>query len=284
MALVPLAAGPASAAPPGNDEVGGAIALNLGDRVTEDTTQATTNAGDDALNAACGAPVTEASVWYSYHPLVRGDVLLDASKSDYRAGIMVFQGTPTADSLIACGPGEVGLRLQGGQTYYVMAFSDTQGVDGGNLVLSLKNAPPPRVHVGIAKRGKASHSGAARLHGTYFCKGGVVFTDISAKIRQRAGRLKIQGEHGTQVRCNGKRHPWSMRIFSPTGTYAGGRAVAKVKIFACGILVCRHEGTTRQHITLVGHGPSRRGIGHPTTARQPRAHPLLGFQKHWPRG
>ncbi|HEX3929445.1 MAG TPA: hypothetical protein VHW64_01985, partial [Nocardioides sp.] len=71
MALVPLAAGPASAAPPGNDEVGGAIALNLGDRVTEDTTQATTNAGDDALNAACGAPVTEASVWYSYHPLVR---------------------------------------------------------------------------------------------------------------------------------------------------------------------------------------------------------------------
>ena len=65
---------------------------------------------------------------------------------------MVFDGTPTADSLIACGPGEVGLRARAGRTYYVMAFSDTD-VNGGNLVLTLQNAPTPRVHVSLAKRG-----------------------------------------------------------------------------------------------------------------------------------
>ncbi len=125
MALVPLAAGAANAVPPDNDEATGAVVLHLGDQVSEDTTQATTNAGDDALNANCGAPATNASVWYQYTPAKKRNVVLDTSASDYSAGLMIFQGTPTADSLIACGPGAVGIRARAGQTYYVMAFSDT---------------------------------------------------------------------------------------------------------------------------------------------------------------
>jgi len=81
-ALVPLSSGPASAAPPGNDEPAGAVALHLGDRVEQDTTQATTNAGDDALNANCGAPATKASVWYTYSPGASRKVLMDTSDSD----------------------------------------------------------------------------------------------------------------------------------------------------------------------------------------------------------
>src|SRR4249919_1053960 len=46
---------PALAAAPANDEVGGAVALSLGDHVTLDTTEATTTADDTALNANCGA-------------------------------------------------------------------------------------------------------------------------------------------------------------------------------------------------------------------------------------
>lgn len=282
VALVPLAAGPAMAAPPANDEYTGAVVLNLGDHVTEDTTQATTNAGDDTLNTNCGAPATNASVWYQYTPLVRGDVLLDVSQSDYSAGVMVFEGTPTADSLIACGPEEVGLRLQGGHTYYIMAFSDTDTI-GGNLDLSLTNAPAPKVHVSMDKHGTALKSSAAKVHGTYFCKNGEGFTDIGARLRQRAGRLKIQGSHDTQVVCDGKRHHWSMKVFSPFGTFAAGKAVGKVKIIACGILLCRHEGTARKHVTLGGVSPAnRRQAGHVPAAQHLRPHPLLGFSKHWP--
>ena len=95
-----------------------------------------------------------------------GAVVFDVTESDYSAGLMVFEGTPTADSLVTCGPGIVGLHAQGGQTYYVMAFSDT-AVNGGNLVLSLKKAPTPRAHVTLSKRGLAFHggAGAARIHG-----------------------------------------------------------------------------------------------------------------------
>src|SRR4029079_16538431 len=164
-ALVPLSSGPASAAPPGNDESAGAVALHLGDRVEQDTTQATTNAGDDALNANCGAPATNASVWYTYSPSVRRNVVLDTTASSYSAGLMVFRGAPKADSLVACGPGAVGLRARAGRTYYVMAFSDTD-VIGGDLVLTLQNAPTPRVHVTLAKRGGAVHGRAAKVHGT----------------------------------------------------------------------------------------------------------------------
>ena len=50
VALVPFAAGPASAAPPGNDVPAGAVALHRGDHVVQDTTEATTDALDEAVN------------------------------------------------------------------------------------------------------------------------------------------------------------------------------------------------------------------------------------------
>src|SRR3954462_12468287 len=86
MGLLPLAAAPASAAPPANDEPLGAVALHLGDRVVQDTSEATTNAQDSALNANCGAPATNASVWYTYAPNMDRTVVLDTTASDYSSG------------------------------------------------------------------------------------------------------------------------------------------------------------------------------------------------------
>jgi hypothetical protein len=283
VALVPLAAGAASAAPPGNDEAAGAVLIHLGDRVEQDTTGATTNAGDDALNANCGAPATNASVWYQYSPVVNHKVLLDVSESSYSAGLMVFRGTPTADSLIACGPGTVGIRARAGNTYYIMAFSDTD-VIGGNLVLSLKNAPAPRVHATVAKRGLAflGAAGAARIHGTYSCRHGENVAAVDARLLQRAGRLKIQAESGTRITCDGNRHHWSVRLVSPVGTYVAGRAVAKVTIFACGFLECRHA-TIKRHIHLAwASGSHRQWMTHPTAAPTLRLRPMLSRQRHWP--
>lgn len=282
MALVPLAAGPASAAPPDNDVPGGAVALNLGDTVTQDTSQATTDAGDAADNTNCGAPFTNASVWYSYTPDAKSNVVLDTSASSYEAGLMIFDGTPSADSLLACGPVAVGFTAHPGTTYTIMAFSDNE-VIGGSLVLSLKNAPTPTVHVKVAKGGVAFHGGGgARIHGTYRCTHDESFGGVTATLLQRAGRLKIQGQGGAEVRCNGKTHPWKARVVSPVGTYAKGHAQADVTIFACGILVCR-QAKASAHVTLAWAAHSRsRGMSHPSIARTEHPHPLLRNQRHWP--
>jgi hypothetical protein len=278
--LLPLAAAPASAAPPANDEPQGAVVLHLGDRVVQDTSEATTNTQDDALNANCGAPAVTASVWYTYSPGRDRMVVLDMTASDYSGGLLVFAGTPTAESLVTCGPGTVALRARAGETYNVMVISDTE-VNGGQLILSLKKPPPPpRVHVSVARRGVAFRGGAAQLHGTYFCKHGE-FAALSGTLLQRAGRLKIQAEFGKEIRCNGRRHHWSARLVSPVGTYAPGHAFARVRISACGIFVCRQDRSTR-HIPLAwaAGSPRERLIQPPTRTQPPR--PLVEHQRHWP--
>jgi len=281
VALVPLGAGAASAAPPDNDEVAGAVVLHLGDRVEQDTREATTNAADDALNTNCGAPATSASVWYQYSPTVKRNAVLDTSASSYSAGLMVFKGTPTPDSLVTCGPGAVGLRAQAGKTYYIMAFSDSE-VNGGDLVLTLQNAPTPHAHVAMAKGGVAFHGGAAKVHGTYSCTHGEGFAAVEAHLLQRAGRLKIQADSGTRVHCDGRRHRWSTRLVSPVGTYARGPALAKARIIACGVLECRQDKVKR-HIHLA-RAPSshRQWMAHPSAALSKPARPTVSRLGHWP--
>jgi hypothetical protein len=285
VALVPLAATSASAAAPGNDEPQGAVVLHLGDRVVQDTSQATTNAQDQALNASCGAPATNASVWYKYSPHDDHLVVLDGKASDYSTGVMVFLGTPTADSLVACGPGAIGLHAQAGETYYIMAFSDDPNVNGGTLVLSLKKAPPPpRVHISVAKRGVAFRggAGAARLHGTYSCRRGS-FAFLAGTLHQRAGRLKIRANIGKRLRCNGRHHHWSAQVVSDVGTYVRGNARAKVQIVGCGIITCRHDTSGRHHIHLAWarrRQPQR--LAHPSSGRSDGPRPLVQRQAHWP--
>jgi hypothetical protein len=280
VAFVPLTAGAASAVAPDNDESTGAVVLNLGDTVQEDTTEATTTPEDEALNAYCGAPATNNSVWYQYSPSVNRTVVLDTSGSDYSTGLMVFQGTPTADSVVTCGPVAVGLQAEAGATYSVMAFSDT-AVDGGNLVLSLESAPPPVMHMSLAKRGLAFHHGAAQVHGTYVCRHADDFAGVEAHLLQRAGRLKIQADSATSIRCDGARHRWSVRLVSQVGTYVRGRAVAKATIFGCGLVACAHQRVMHR-IHLAWAASSQRGwVGHPTTGLTvPR--PMLSTRSRWP--
>jgi len=139
-------AAPAFAAAPSNDEVGGAVALSLGDHVSLDTSDATTTADDATLNDACGAPATDASVWYTFTASDDAGVVVDASASDYSAGFMIFEGTPSADSMIGCGPLTAGFATSAGTTYTLMVFDDQQDgnpADGGDLELDVNAAPPP---------------------------------------------------------------------------------------------------------------------------------------------
>jgi len=275
-----MAAAPASAAPPGNDEPQGAVVLHLGDRVVQDTSEATTNRQDSRRNANCGAPATTASVWYKYSPRVDRRVRLDVTASDYTSGALVFAGTPTAGSLVACGPGVVALRARAGRTYNIMVISDTD-VNGGRLVLRLRKAlPPPRVQVSVARRGVAFRGGAARIHGSYLCRR-AEFAELGGTLFQRAGRLKIQSEFGKGLRCNGIRHQWSARLVSPFATYARGHALARVRIIACGAFECRRDRARRHiHLAQAAASPPQRSV-EPSNTRIERPLPLFERQRHW---
>lgn len=279
--LFPLAAAPAQAAPPGNDEAPGAVVLQLGDRVVQDTSEATTTPEDAALNANCGAPATNASVWYSYTSDRDRTLVLDVTTSDYSVGVLIFAGTPTADSLETCGPGVVTLGARAGVTYTMMVFADTS-VRGGRLVLSVDTPPPPpRVHVTVARSGVVLRDGAARLHGTFSCKGGV-FAGVNTRLFQRAGRLKVRGQSVGEVRCNGTRHEWSARVVSPVGTYAPGHALATVTIIGCGIFDCSRDKTSRPvHLSraVVSHRQPSMFL---STVGLPRPGPLAQLQRRWP--
>ena len=48
---------------------------------TLDTSQATTDADEAQLNALCGAPRTDASVWYQVTATASGGMVVDVSRS-----------------------------------------------------------------------------------------------------------------------------------------------------------------------------------------------------------
>src|SRR5947207_8039058 len=104
-ALIVLAsAGSAVTSAPSNESFAGAAPINaLPFSTTLDTTQATSDAIDEDANAQCGAPATEASVWYSFASAADQTVVADVSASSYSAGVIVVTGSPGAFNVVACG-------------------------------------------------------------------------------------------------------------------------------------------------------------------------------------
>src|SRR5919201_6219235 len=113
-------AAPALAAAPGNDTYSGRTvigAIPFSDSL--DTTQATTDADDSEANSHCGAPATDASVWYELTPASSATLVVDVSKSTYSAGVIVVTGSPGSFSLVNCGPRAVAFAASAGVTYAI---------------------------------------------------------------------------------------------------------------------------------------------------------------------
>ena len=247
---------PAFAAAPGNDLIGGATTASIGFSQVLDTTEATTDANDAQLNASCGAPATDASVWYTINLAADGGVVVDVSASDYSAGVLVGEGTLGALDTVACGPGTVGFFAAAGTTYYVLAIDDQQDGtgNGGALNISFNAAPPPpTVDVTIAPRGTVNaKTGIATLHGTYTCTDADSI-DIFGDVTQPVGRFAIRGSFeifdvGT---CDGSSHQWSADVFPENGKFAGGKTLTVAFSFACGAFECT-DGFTQQTVHLSG--------------------------------
>jgi hypothetical protein len=257
LSALAVSAPTALAAAPSNDTFSGATQVAIGFSETLDTTEATTDADDAEMNPfECGAPATDASVWYALQGSDQG-VLVDVSQSSYSAGVLVSTGSPGNFSFVTCGPGTVGFFAAAGTTYYVLAIDDQLdgGGNGGSLSISFNEIPPPpTLDITVNRFGTVNaRTGVATISGSYTCTNGD-FIDVSGEARQNVGRLvTIRGsffffDFGT---CDGAPHSWSADVFPESGKFAGGKAMTVTFAISCGPFDCA-TGYVEQKIQLRG--------------------------------
>lgn len=245
----------AFAAAPSNDTFANATVVSLGYSEVLNTTEATTDADDAQLNANCGAPATDASVWYAIDGTGAG-VIVDVSQSDYSAGVLVGVGSQGNLAIVACGPGTVAFYAEAGTTYYVLAIDDQQdgAGNGGNLSISFTELPPaPTLEISVNRYGKFNaHTGTATISGTYTCTGGD-FIDVFVEARQPVGRFVVvgTGEFIDFSTCDGAPHTWAAEVYPENSKFAGGKAMTVAFAYACGAFECA-SGYVEQKVQLRG--------------------------------
>jgi hypothetical protein len=237
------AAGPVLAAAPANDTYPNRQAIAVGFTDTVDTTEATTDAVDTEINANCGAPATDASVWYELTPSADMGIVVDVSASNYTAGVIIASGSPGSFTLENCGPGASAWSALSGVTYTILVFDDQfdGSGNGGTLEINVAEAPPPpEVTLTVNPRGTFnSQTGTATISGSVTCTGEAEFSFIDVFVRQKVGRLFIDGAGFIEgFTCDGTTQAWSVEAFPFNGIFKGGRAITVTFALACGPFQC----------------------------------------------
>jgi hypothetical protein len=241
---------------PSNDVFSGATVVTVPFSEVLNTTGATTDADDAQLNASCGAPATDASVWYVLTPAADAQVVIDVSQSDYSAGIAVGVGSQGNLSTVTCGPGTVSFNATALTTYYVLAFDDQfDGAgNGGSLNISFSEVAAPTLDAFTVDAFGSfdSRTGIATISGTYTCSNGDFLSGF-VDARQDAGRFTIFGNGSlfASGTCDGASHPWAAEVFPLNGKFAGGKAMTMTFAFACGPFNCA-TGYVEQTVVLRG--------------------------------
>jgi len=240
--LLGLMYGAALAAQPSNDGFAGATTATIGFNEVIDTSEATTDGDDAQLNESCGAPATDASVWYALQGSDRG-VVVDVSGSNYSAGVLVGVGSQGNLQTVACGPGTVTFFAMAGTTYYILAIDDQfdGGGNGGSLSISFTEVPPPpTVDITVDRFGSVNaKTGVAKISGTYTCSNGE-FIDVFVNASQNVGRFTISGfgSFFDSRTCDGTPHPWSADVLPQNGKFAGGKSLTMTFTDSCGPFEC----------------------------------------------
>ena len=255
LALALLPAAPAQAAAPSNDLAAFPTPISVGFSETLDTTEATTDADDAQANSVCGAPATDASVWYSLAPAADAGVVVDVGSSSYTAGVIVATGSPGSLDVLTCAPGAASFSATAGQTYLIMAFDDQLdgGGNGGTLTISVTEAAVPSLAVTVEPVGRVdARTGIATLRGTLTCTGSVLSL-AGLELHQAVGRFTISGftTLDTSAPCDGTTRPWTVQVSGTNGKFAGGRSAAVSFTFACGVTSCA-EGYETHRVMLKG--------------------------------
>lgn len=255
LALALLLAAPAQAAAPSNDLAAFPIPISVGFSETLDTTEATTDADDAQANSGCGAPATDASVWYSVAPVADASVVVDVGSSSYTAGVIVATGSPGGLSVVTCAPTAASFTATAGQTYLIMAFDDQLdgGGNGGTLTISVSEAEVPSLAVTVEPVGQIdARTGIATLRGTLTCTGSFLAM-AGLELRQAVGRFTVSGftTLDTLAPCDGTTRAWTVQVSGTNGKFAGGKSAAVSFTFACGTTTCV-EGYETHRVMLKG--------------------------------
>jgi len=139
-----------------------------------------------------------------------------------------------------------------GTDYHIVAFSDTPGVNGGDLHFHMEAAPPPPdLSITLDKVGHVdARTGIATISGTWSCTGEALFADISGQMTQAVGRFSIAGYFDLAPGlCDGSVQHWSAAVFPQNGKFAGGKGAAVAYTYACGELFCT-DGFAEQQVQL----------------------------------
>lgn len=250
LAVLLLSASPTIAARPGlpNDEIGGAIAVQLGVSETQDTTRATSSETD----AQECVPTTH-TVFYSYTATEDGRLLAQTFGSDYDTTIHVLVATDGGYQVIACNDDTAGsvesavaFDAVAGTTYYfqVGSFADSPG---GDLVFTVEPGPPA-LEIGLTLDGTAILDRATNtvtVRGSLTCSD-TVGVEVFGQVSQKVGRATIQGFFGTFVECTaGETVSWSATATGETGIFAPGPAQLAVQAFGCNAFECDSAEVTR---------------------------------------
>lgn len=241
LAFVGITAGPAFAAPPSNDTVENATPVTVGFSETLDTTEATTDADDAQLNQVCGAPATDASVWYQYDATSDATVIVDVSASNYSAGVLVGVGEPGALEIVACGPLTVLFSATAGETYYVLAIDDQSdgGGNGGQLQISFLDAgPTPSVALSVNPNGRVDSRGNALVHGSYTCENGESLELFGDVLQLRLVAVRAFFDTVITGQCDGTRHTWRAVADPVRGRFTTDKALVTTFGFVCGQFLC----------------------------------------------
>jgi hypothetical protein len=247
-----LAAPAALAAVPSNDTFAGTqIIAGIPFSTSLDTSDATTDADDAQANASCGAPATDASVWYAITPAASGGIVVDVATSSYSAGVIVVTGSPGSFILEACGPGTIAFFAAGGVTYSLLLFDDQLDGSGNGGTLNVTVAevpPPPSIDVTVNPKAQFNaHTGEATLSGTVVCSADTSFSFIDVQLSQKVGRIStIRGFGSIEVSCDGAVHPWAVTVVPDSGEFRGGKGASVTFAVACGVFDCSFDFEERQ--------------------------------------
>lgn len=237
----------ALAASPSNDTISGAKPLSVGFEETLDTTEATTDADDEALNSYCDYSVFTASVWYTFTG-TGADVILETEGSSYYPVIIVATGSPGSLEPRRCGYGNTFWHAEAGTTYHlVIADTDDWAGGGGSLHVSLRHWVPRTLSVDVNPTGTVDSAGTATVGGSYTCTGlrGIWMNLWLEQSVGPRGMVRVATEFGLYpAACDGKPHPWSKQISATGEKYAGGKAMVYLGAYGCNVICAYWEVVT----------------------------------------
>jgi len=221
--------------PPANDDIANATPITVLPHTERLETTLATASADDPVN--CNQPA--ATVWYSLNPTQDLFGEISTAESDYPVMVAVYTGSRGSLEEVACLGSPYGaFSALAGTNYFLLVESAYPGSLGGQLTLAVAGRPKLKLNVSVDSIGSVDpRTGAATVHGTVASSQPATI-NLTGLLQQKIGRFRIiSGEFGlsplspeTQpilVRCAGQ-SSWSVRIFSPDGSFGGGHAFASI--------------------------------------------------------